>query len=287
MVNELVQAVLKRTAFNVINTEPEIVSWHHRRSVSLKLKDGYWLSIKGIGWAHGPPWQYLSPKDPELCFGLLDKISGDREVLVSKMLQEINCLVTNSAVSLPLSPQELRLIGITQPLRFNNRKFIDPVVLFTVSRSRLRICDFTPRLYDEWLKDIHKHHDVLLNYPSSCYTVLEKFARKLSMTICLYQKAGAVNDSLSPDNVTIAAEVTDFEWFYMPGIPLPDGTEDIFLEARQRKEAFYFIDVLVSLCDGLKINIPIYKLAEYGLQPSESSFNTCGFLKQLRELSIF
>lgn len=67
----------------------------------------------------------------------------------------------------------------------------------------------------------------------------------MTETIINYQMHGAVNDNSSPDNVTLAAEVVDFEWFSTIKSSIDDGfiNEDIY--DRQRKEAFYFIDFLI------------------------------------------
>jgi hypothetical protein len=258
-----------------------IVSFMHRRSLAVQEIGGTWLAFKGVGWVHGPPWVALSKKDDELCFGLLDSRSGQREVAVSKQLISLGVRAAESILCVTLNEQELGLLGVQSSLKFANGRAIEPAVLITRSISAFRVSDFSPNNLEVWRNVLASHFPY-----SSAEEIVEAFAANLAATICTYQALGADNISLSPDNVTLAAEITDFEWFYLPGIPLPDGTTDAILEKRQLKEAFYFIDVLISLCEGLGISLSIDVLARFGMSScKEIGAPQCGFAQQLQELA--
>jgi hypothetical protein len=65
----------------------------------------------------------------------------------------------------------------------------------------------------------------------------------LGRTIGVYHRHDCVNDTLEASNVTLMGEITDFEWFSVPGVPLPDGTEPDMLVERQQKELLYAAEI--------------------------------------------
>jgi hypothetical protein len=285
--SELVNLILQRIDCNVYSNSTQIVSWMHRRSISVKCKDQSWISIKGIGWVHGPPWVANSPKDAELYFGLLDSDAGYREWAVSKTINDFGCNSTVCLHCLPLSNLDLNTLGITEPPRFKNGRLINPVALVTRCKTPLRVCDFTPARRKEWLRSVayffNSSKSINKNNKKS---VAQTFALNLAASIICYQGHGAVNDTLSADNVTVAGEITDFEWIYVPGIHLPDGFTDQILVERQRKEAFYFIDVLISFCDGLDVNVTISDIVTFVTEKySRHLVESSGFLKQMHFLN--
>ena len=234
----------------------------------------------------GPPRAFISPKDAELFFGLFDGVSGYREMAVSRWLLEAGCDVTRCIACVPLTPSELETLGIFGFPVFKDGRPIEPVVLVTRSKSPLRVCDFTPARLTEWRNTLDRFFGRGKGEVSSDpLRVVRAFARHLASTIICYQALGAVNDTLAPDNVTAAGEITDFEWIFVPGIPLPDGTTDVLLDDRQRKEAFYFIDVMIALCEGLEVQVP-RTLSQFGLESRDSPTGVkCGFYRQLTLLA--
>ena len=279
----LVNRLLLRSCGGEFAPKPSAISVQHRRALAVQTDQYTWLSIKGIGWVHGPPWVVLSPKDAELCFGFLDGQSARREVEVSRWLRAHDCDVTNCVAAATLSDADLSLVGVQELPRFRNGNMIEPTVLFTQCRSALRVSDWTPRRLAQWLAEL-EHFFGSNNAPNDKVSLVTAFARHLATTIRRYHSLGAVNDTLASDNVTIAGEITDFEWFYVPEIPLPDGTTDVRLSERQAKEAIYLIDVLLSLTEGLCLDISIAELAAAAL-PQDFVYDGClPFDRQLADL---
>lgn len=279
----LADRILQRIGRSGVSANLNTVSVEHRRALSAAICDGTWLSLKGVGWAHGPPWVVLSPKDAELCFGLLDGQSALREVEVSRWLRERGCDVTHCVEAISLSEEDLALIGVRELPRFRDGRKIDPAVLLTQCRSALRVSDWTPRRLVEWRAELEQFFGAEAG-TSDRKALVAAFARHLAGTIRRYHALGAVNDTLAADNVTIAGEITDFEWFYVPEIPLPDGSTDARLSDRQAKEAIYLIDVLLSLCEGLSLDVPIAELAASALEPSIAKGQLLPFDRQLAAL---
>lgn len=279
----LADQILQRIGRSGISATLSTVSVEHRRALSAAVGDGTWLSIKGIGWAHGPPWVVLSPKDANLCFGLLDGQSARREVEVSRWLRDRNCDVTHCLNAISLSEGDLALIGVRELPRFRDGRKIDPAVLLTQCRSALRVSDWTPRRLLQWQAELEQFFGAEAS-TSDRKAQVDAFARHLAGTIRRYHALGAVNDTLAADNVTIAGEITDFEWFFVPEIPLLDGSTDAGLSGRQAKEAIYLIDVLLSLCEGLSLDVPIAELAASALGPSVAKGRLLPFDRQLAAL---
>jgi hypothetical protein len=280
---DLAVRLLHRSRSGDLAVKPIAISVQHRRALAVQTDQYAWLSIKGIGWVHGPPWAVLSPKDAELCFGIMDGESARREVQVSNWLRDRKCDVTICLEAVLLSEDDLALIGVHELPRFRNGRLIEPAVLFTQCRSALRVSDWTPRRSAQWQSELQ-------HFFGSDHAAIDKkslviaFARHLAGTIRQYHALGAVNDTLAADNVTIAGEITDFEWFYVPEIPLPDGTTDIRLSERQAKEAIYLIDVLLSLTEGLSLEMAIAELAMAALPLYSVEEGATPFDRQLQEL---
>lgn len=279
----LADRILRRNGRSSVAATLRRVSVAHRRALSAAIGDGTWLSLKGIGWAHGPPWVVCSPKDAELCFGLLDGQSALREVEVSRWLRDRDCDVTHCLEAISLSEEDVALIGVRELPRFRNGRKIEPAVLLTQCRSALRVSDWTPRRLAQWQAELEQFFGAA-TVASDRKALVAAFARHLAGTIRCYHALGAVNDTLAADNVTIAGEITDFEWFYVPGIPLPDGSTDADLSDRQAKEAIYLIDVLLSLCEGLALDVPIDELAAIALDSSVAKGRRLPFDRQLAAL---
>lgn len=282
--NPLMVALLDRIPLVPIDGFPKIISSGHRRSVLLKTDThpGRCFSLKGAGWVHGPPWAFASPKDAQLYFGLMDRVSGEREMKVSKWFEQNAIHSTRVRFLFPLNKYELSLIGLKPDVKFKNGTRVNPVVLITESQAAYRVDDYNPRSHEEWLKEFSQSNAGSGNSEEGLLSCLNEFAGKLAKSINTYQFLGASNDTLSPDNVTVAGEITDYEWIYVPGIPLPDGSTDIMLYERQLKEAIYYVDILLSLAEGLCMNLSIREISEIGLKFIQES-NT-GFAEGLRQL---
>jgi hypothetical protein len=244
--------------------------------------------MKGVGWVHGPPWVLPSPKDAELVFGLLDGNSASRELLISERLREIGVHATNACHAVPLNEELLRLIGITPDIAFLNGRAVNPVALVVESLSPYRVSDIGPRQIRNWRTEFAKWFCV----GESSITENAKlksigaFATLLAASIQKIHDAGGVNDTLSADNVTIAGEITDFEWLYVPPIALPDGSTDEMLGARQRKEAIYFVDVLLVLAEGLECDLTISQAAQMGLDGVRGRIKSCAFRDELAKIAM-
>ena len=98
---------MKKEAFKVFNDEAlgrifmpdglsyeeypaECISPFHGRAVALKIAEHQWISVKGGGWNYGGPHIYSSKKDAELIFGLYPLSSAERELEVSRKIEEVS-----------------------------------------------------------------------------------------------------------------------------------------------------------------------------------------------------
>lgn len=266
--NPLLGPLLDRLGLGPGDGFPRIVSTYHRRSVVIKHREpsDTFLSLKGVGWVHGPPWTCPSPKDDELYFGLMDCSAALRELAVSRWFEGNNVPSSRVRALHKLTPSELALLGVYSPPVFRSGRLVDPVVLVTEVKAMHRVCDYVPRNHGHWLAEFKRFNCDRSGKNLSIDHGLKVFAQHLAESINYYQSLGAVNDSLSPDNVTIAGEVTDYEWIYVPGVPLPDGWTDSMILERQMKEAFYYVDVILSLCEGLSTSLSIIEVANLARQ---------------------
>lgn len=279
------ETILKRLEMVPLNGYPKVISTFHRRSIAVKTKEcgDKFFILKGIGWSHGPPWTFLSPKDDQLYFGLMDENSAVRELSVSNWFYEAGIHSTRVLKYEILTEAELAMLDLNQKTTFKNGSEVSPVVLVTQSLSAFRVNDFTPRNHEGWLNDFYHYNKPSVFSTQDIRSFIRTFAEKLVSNIERYQALGGVNDTLSSDNVTLAAEITDFEWVYVPGIPLPDGCTDQCLFERQEKEALYYIDIMLALCEGLSVDITIKELASIGCESLKS--DTIGFSKCLMRIA--
>ncbi len=134
-------------------------SLRHGRSLSVRLRDGAWLSVKGCGWTWGPPWVWLSPKDTELCFGLLDRRSAAREVGVSAWLRNHGVDCCRAELLIELDQDELALLGVNPGMRYLGGRSIQPSALFTVSDTPYRVADLWSHARDAAMSDMRRVFD--------------------------------------------------------------------------------------------------------------------------------
>ena len=86
----------------------------------------------------------------------------------------------------------------------------------------------------------------IANSDWGCKTVEEyfwQFATHLAQGVALSHAKNIINDTLSYDNVTLAAEMVDFEWIYLPEVQLLDGYEQN-IEKRKLKNIIYLVELL-------------------------------------------
>ena len=255
-------------------------SLRHGRSLSAALADGRWLSVKGCGWNWGPPWVRLSPKDPELCFGLFDAASGQREIAVSAWLQRHEVHASRSESCLELDDDALAALGVDRHIRYRNDTPIRPCALFTTACTSYRVADLWSEARAPATAELRR----VLGSDAPA-VALSRLAARLAEAVGRYQSLGAVNDTLNPENVTVAGEVTDFEWFYVPGIPTPDGSRDGNLPARQRKEAIYLVETLIVAASALGLPLSVGDAAglvlEVALPNLVDGAPALGFMREL------
>lgn len=197
-----------------------------------------WVLIKGVGWTFGGPRVLVSPKDSELCFGLYDKAAAMRELGVS------DWLAANG-----LNAARVQGFAEIDDSRFDSTVFqnghpVTPVLLYTSVTYPLRVADLA--YFDDVRKDqIIAEVSSLNGWAKADY--VEEFIYTLSRNVAEFQSAGGCNDTLDPNNVTLAGEITDFEWVGVPDVPLPWGDFDENLVQRRQKEVIYLYDIFIKL----------------------------------------
>ena len=227
---------------NLPTTKPYVISPLHGRSAW--IMDSKWgaVSIKGVGWTIGNICRLPSPKDKRMIFGLYERESAKREWHVSQYLASNKIRST-------------RVLGYAENYDQNQvtMKFLDgsivcPTLLYTQSISPWRVADLT------WMDEAQK----ILAFSTITKACLWKdqdfissFIATLCNSIAKYHSLGCINDSLSTDNVTLAAEITDLEWFGTPIHPLPDGTILENDTKRRCKEVIYAYEIGCILCHAL------------------------------------
>lgn len=231
-------------------------SFRHGRSMFAMLANGLTVAIKGCGWTLGPPWVHGSPKDAELIFGLLDEASALRELHVSAWLEQAGITAARCVASTRLLPEELKALGAKLDIQYRSGRQLQPSALMTVASSPYRVADLFSDAREPAMLDLRR------TCPGSTpEQVLRCFGHRVCNSVLRYHRLAAVNDTLSSDNVVVSGEVTDFEWFYVPGIPLPDGTTDQCLEERQHKEGIYLAEVLLQVAIALDIGMSVSAMA--------------------------
>ena len=266
---ELASQVAKRFGFAKLG-DFYMLSPLHRRALFCDLGSGETLGVKGVGWTLGPPWSWQSQKDAQLWMGLLDEASAKRELLVcnSLLAANVNCAKVLGYTS--LNSQDMSAIDTILSPAFADGTFINPAALFTKYRSQFRVSDCFGRLHDAWVGDFVR------NYPkASLKESFNDFTLGLAMAIVTYQSLGGVNDTLGPENVTLAGEITDFEWIYFPGIDLLNGESSENIINRQRKEWIYFLETLFTLSFNLSLPFCVNEVIDI-IQPT--LVGTSGFV---------
>lgn len=225
---------------------------HGRVAAHFDPQNG-WTLIKGVGWTYGGPGTLVSPKDDELFFGLCDEVSAEREYLVSQWMQE------NEIRATPVLGYARIDIENLQKPAFRNGKAVNPVLLYTRVISPFRVMDLA------YLSDLQKSRAIALTALTCGWSekhFLYDFFEVLVDNVAMFQSLGGCNDTLDFNNVTLAAEITDFEWVSVPGIPLSWGDGTCDLEVRRQKEVIYLYEIGIQLASFLAIHNPHKRLID-------------------------
>jgi len=223
--------------------QPVIVSPIHGRVGVVRDERLGYISIKGLGWTRGPLCLLKSPKDARLYFGLYPERDALREWSVSRFLQARGVGGTRA-----LGYARNTAAAVALHTTFADGSRVEPCLLYSQVASPYRVADLP------WLTEAHRSAviaEVAALRRWSVENFIEGFCLQLARTMADYHRHGCVNDSLSADNITLAAEITDFEWFTTPEHMLPDGSQFEHLHERRRKEAIYAYEIGCLLCDAL------------------------------------
>lgn len=222
-------------------SEPFVVSPLHGRSATMLLKNGDFVSIKGVGWTWGGPRIRVSPKDPELVFGLLGQDDAVREIAVSEWLADrgLHAARVMGAARLTHVPINGTVVSVADA-RWRGGKPMRPTLLYTRLRTPVRVADL-PHLSPSARSLAMVHAATILGCELD--DASRHFTTTLGEQLGRLHDAGCINDTLAPDNITIGCELLDFEWFTVPGIPLPDGTGLEREEERRKKEIIYALEI--------------------------------------------
>jgi len=233
-----------------IDEEPRVLTPLHGRSATRRLPDCSFVQIKGCGWTWGPMRFWRSPKE-EMTFGLFPESAARREVDVSSLIDTIFPAGAFTSVLgyAVIEAEEINLRTHATPTQtaYNNAED-QPALLYTKCLSPIRVADLAFYSGAERRNAVVQACRVR-SWIEAFY--FREFSDRLASTISALHDAGAVNDTLEPSNVTMAAEVTDFEWLFLPPFDTPDASGSHCLSARQAKEVVYGLEVITHLCSFL------------------------------------
>jgi len=245
------------------NNRACLISCRHGRAVTMKISDLEWINVKGIGWTFGGPYIYRSAKDERMMFGLMDKADAQRELQVSEFLQTINPYAPKILSYKLLSDIEnaKSRYGEIINIKHTNGKAVEPCVLYTLSKSPFRMADIA--FYTD------KDKEEILNFYCNYFKTDRKgfipaFAFKLAEQIGLYHNKGVINDSLYWDNITLCAEIVDYEWLTVPGMVLPNGqdAEHIMPKERKEKEIVYAVEATLRMTRLFHLDTDFYTILD-------------------------
>lgn len=223
----------------------------HGRSAIYIDSDNTFYAVKGSGWSFGGVPILESPKESQLVFGLFAKKLAQRELEVSIELER-HALRVGRVVGWALLNSEILFENNYK----NTTREMEPSLLYTKLIYPLRVADMAYMKYEDRIQAINEASKLSgwdCDGPDS-YVV--KFLETLAITVDKIHCLGGVFDGLFYDNITLACELLDFEWFYMPGYALPDGSSNENINARQKKSLIYMAEIgyQLSCFLGLKFN---------------------------------
>jgi hypothetical protein len=223
-----------------------IPSVKHRRAITVNMLNGCYISLKGVGWVHGPPFFKMSPTYENLWYGLMDEKSAQKEFEISRDLRNLYVKSTQVLGYSEISHEELELMGVDKLPNYSNGSMIKPVVIATKMNGKYRIRDFTNSNQKEWKR-------TLINYSEGNESIdiaVKNLVRQIYNNIVLYQFNGYTNETLSSDNVTIHGEITDFERII--NIQSSDNLENF--KKKQKAEAAYFYEIIAHILENTEID---------------------------------
>jgi hypothetical protein len=237
---------MRSIADQIQKTKP--ISPLHGRSITILADNNKWLSFKGIGWTWAKAKFLISKKDSRLIFGLYDKLNADREMKVSSWLKDNNILSGNTVSCFPLSTfssfPHWEWVNQTNNIQYNDGSIIEPYILVTEHVCPIRVADlffFAEKERERWIDLVCAN----MNWERNSY--LDNFSNFVGLQLARLHLAGATNDTLTWDNITLAGELTDFEWIYVPGISTMCGSNDLNLTNRQWKSCIDMFEILDRL----------------------------------------
>lgn len=211
--------------------QPRIISPLHGRSEVVRAERVGFVSIKGLGWTRGPCQPSVHQRMPNYTLGSFQ----NRTPCGNGFLHERHIGAT-------------RVLGyarntssvLTSGLAFFDGSPIHPCLLYTQSILPYRVADLP------WLSDAERTVAIeevasYRQWPVGSFT--EMFCKQMLQAMADYHRHGCINDTLSADNITLAAEITDFEWFTTPEHKLPDGSQYEECAERRKKEIIYAYEI--------------------------------------------
>lgn len=233
----------------------------HGRAVALNIGEYKWITVKGGGWNYGGPQIYISKKDEELVFGLYSRNSAIRELAVSREIEKFSTEFPKVLYYKSLCDVELpQKYNYLKKLKFKNGQLVNPCLLYTQIKSPFRVADLIYLTEDE--------KESIVNYCCKYWGIStsdysKTFIEKLASHVAILHKNGFINDTLDYGNVTMMAEIIDYEWVTAPGIKLFDGTYGLEItDERREKEILYGTEVCLQLKAMLHMEYNFFDIYE-------------------------
>lgn len=234
---------------------------NHGRSIACQIEDYEWILIKGGGWNYGGPSVYISTKDEELVFGLISLKACKREYEVSKALEKISnefpkVLFYRRFADYDLPPK----YDFLKTVQYTSGDLVDPALLYTKVKYPYRVADLMYLTDDEKNQRVRECSEYW-KIPAETY--IECFARKLADSVAIMHINSFIDDTLEYSNITLLAEIVDYELVTAPGVPLYEGKYDDWrIEARKEKELLYGAEIILQLSHLLHRNLDFYSCYE-------------------------
>lgn len=219
------------------------------------IYEGKTITLKGVGWTFGGPKYFLSPTLEELYYGLLPEIYAKKEMKISKALEKENILA-GRVIGYGLLGNDFAEITVQDEL-------FKPSILYTQMSSPYRIADL---MYFDLMQrqSLFRNEYVRCNPDlenSSLESIFWDFLETLSKTNHTLINLGGINDSLFWDNVTLAGEVVDFEYIFLPGLGVNDSIGHIRLQDRQKQSFIWLFELLFKMVHALQLKISFSEIA--------------------------
>lgn len=234
----------------------------HGRSVAIQTGDFDWITIKGGGWNYGGPQVYISNKDEELIFGLYSLSSAERELKISNEIEKFSDDFPKVLYFREFSKSNLpRKFGMIPDVKYSNGEKAMPCLLYTRVKCPFRIADLaflTDKEKRRLIKQCCAYWDA-----SSPDDYIKKFIARLASHIAILHKHDFINDTLDWGNVTMFAEIIDYEWITAPDVELPDGTcGRQLVKERKEKEILYGAEACLKMAAMLHKDYDLFDIYE-------------------------